>query len=113
MQEIRNFIGRHRFPITDEKETQREIEKALAGAGMDFGREVRLSDQDTVDFMVGKVALEVKLKGSPMKIYRQLARYAEHESVEAILLVTARSMTLPATINGKPAAVVSLCRAWL
>lgn len=60
--------------------------------------------------MIGGVVVEVKLKGSPTAIYRQLERYAKHECVTAILLVTARSMTLPVQIFGKPAAVSSLSR---
>ena len=113
MQQIKDFISKNRFPLTDEKETQAKMEKALTAAGFEFEREVRLSEEDTVDFMIGGVVVEVKLKGSPTAIYRQLERYAKHERVTAVLLVTARSMTLPAQILGKPASVSSLSRAWL
>lgn len=113
MQRIKDFIASHRFPLTDEKETQAKMEEALIAAGIPFEREVRLSDEDTVDFMIDSVAVEVKLKGSPTAIYRQLERYARHDCVAAVLLVTARSMTLPPQIHGKRASVSSLSRAWL
>ncbi|MDQ7981885.1 hypothetical protein QYH69_32195 [Paraburkholderia sp. SARCC-3016] len=113
MREIKDIIERHRLPLNDEKVTQAAIANALGLAGMKFEREVRLSDEDIVDFMIGRVAVEVKIKGAKAAIYRQLERYAEHERVASILLVTSRSMHLPALINGKPTLVASLSRGWL
>ena len=74
---------------------------------------MRLSDADIVDFMVGSIAVEVKIKGAKAEIYRQLERYAAHDNVTAILLVSSRSMHLPALINGKPTLVASLSRGWM
>ena len=113
MQEIKNIIERHRLPLTDEKVTQAAIANALELAGVTFEREVRLSEADIVDFMVGSIAVEVKIKGAKAGIYRQMERYAQHERVTAILLVSSRSMHLPALINGKPTLVASLSRGWM
>lgn len=113
MQNIKAIIEQHRLPLTDEKVTQAAIANALELAGVSFEREVRLSDADIVDFMVGNIAIEVKIKGAKAAIYRQLERYAEHDNVSSILLVTSRSMHLPALINGKPTLVASLSRGWM
>lgn len=113
MQNIKAIIERHRLPLSDEKVTQTAIANAFEFAGVLFEREVRLSEADIVDFMVGGVAVEVKIKGAKAAIYRQLERYVEHDCVTSILLVTSRSMHLPSTINGKPTLVASLSRGWM
>ena len=113
MREIKDLIERHRVPLTDEKVTQAAIANALELAGVAFEREVRLSEADIVDFMIGSIAVEVKIKGAKAAIYRQLERYAEHERVTSILLVSSRSMHLPSLINGKPTLVASLSRGWM
>lgn len=108
------LIQATRLDLSDEKRTQLNLADALKQAGIGFEREVRLSPADIVDFMVSGVAIEVKLKGSrKMDVYRQLVRYAEHDSVKAIVLATNLTMGLPAELDGKPVYFVSLARAWL
>jgi hypothetical protein len=69
-----------------------------------YDREVRLNAEDRPDFMVGAVAVEVKIDGSPSEILRQLHRYVQHQCVTEILLVTTRSkhINLTSEFNGKP-----------
>lgn len=108
------LLGAHRFGLTDEKETQREIGEQLTAAGIAHRREVRLGPGDVIDFMVGAVGIEVKLRStSKPDILRQLRRYAGHAELAGLVLVTNRAMGLPAEIAGKPAWYVSLGRAWL
>lgn len=109
------IISRARVDLSDEKRTQRDISEVFTGAGIPHEREVKLTKKDIVDFMVGDVAVEVKLKTgtSKMDIYRQLVRYAESEKVKALVLVTNLAMGLPETIKGKPVYFVSLGRAWI
>lgn len=77
-------------------------------------REVRLSKTERVDLWVNGIVVEVKLKGcAAFSVYRQLVRYAEHPAVEAIILATNITMALPDKIEGKPAYLVSLGRAWM
>lgn len=105
-----------RFDLHDEKECQTQIADWLAELlpGADISREHRLSAQDIPDFLVGTVIVEVKMNGArPAGISRQLERYAAHEQVTDVILVTNRAAVLPATVGGKPLAVVSLGRAWL
>jgi hypothetical protein len=107
------LLERMRFPLHDEKRAQQQIAAYFDRAEVAFRREVRLSDGDIVDFMVGGTAIEVKLKGQRRAILSQLERYAEHAEITALLLVTARSTPLPPTINGKPTHTFSIAEPWL
>jgi hypothetical protein len=104
---------RVKLPMTDEKAAQVEFAAALDAAGVAHKREVQLSKRDIVDFMVGGLAIELKIKGSRTEIARQLERYAEHDRVTEIMLVTCRSIALPPSIGGKPVTVVHASAAWL
>jgi len=112
--QIIDFLRRRRFPMGTEKELQAAIEAELAKNGIPHTREHRLTERDIPDFsFAGGVFLEAKIKGSARAIHAQLARYCEHEEVRAIILATNVAMGLPPEINGKPAYLVSLGRAWL
>jgi hypothetical protein len=75
---------------------------------------VRLTPVDIVDFMVGDVAIEIKLKGARKKqVYQQLCRYAKSPRVKHLVLASNLAMGLPPEIDGKPAYFSSLGLAWL
>jgi hypothetical protein len=61
----------------------------------------------------GGIAVECKLRGQRKAIYKQLRRYAHHNDVNEIVLITNTSMGLPQRIEGKPAYYASLGIAWL
>lgn len=111
------LISQCRLNAVVEKQAQCELEHWLANSGFKFEREYRLSERDIVDFVVhtdtGLVAIELKIKAQRMSIYRQLCRYAKHDEVAAVVLLTGTAMNLPALIENKPAAVISLGEAWL
>lgn len=111
------WLSNQRLDATVEKKAQGQLESALTESGYSFVREKRLSDSDIVDFYVTidgcNVALELKAKAQRMRIYRQLERYAKHDSVDAVVLLTATAMLLPASIEGKPAFVSSMGAGWL
>ena len=107
------LLGSIRAPLENEKQTQLEIANQLDAAGVEYIREFRLAPGEIVDFMIGDVAVEVKIKGSRAGILRQLERYSAHAAVAQIILLTSRSILLPPTIGGKPACAISLSRAWL
>lgn len=72
-------------------------------------REVRLGDAGRIDLLAGRVGVEVKVAGSPSAVRRQLARYAQHDRVDELLLVTTRSTHahgMPAAMGGVPVHVV-------
>lgn len=110
-------ISQCRLNLTNEKTAQAELGQKLESLNIPFTREYRLSDADIVDFAIpidnGILAVELKLKAPKRAIYRQLCRYALHEEVKFIVLMSATSMTLPDTIHDKPSAIISLGRAWL
>lgn len=113
---IVRLLARSRFDLSEETRTQRQIAEVLAGAGVTFEREKRLAPGDVVDFLTANgIAIEVKLrKGwSKMAIFRQLRRYATHEPVRCLMLVSNIAMGLPPEIAGKPTYFVSLGRGWL
>lgn len=95
-----------RYKIHREEQLRDGIAAALDGAKIPFLREHWLSDDDRIDFLVdGHLGLEAKLSTSTTEMTRQLHRYAQHEVVHELLLVTTSlrlSMTIPAVMNGKP-----------
>lgn len=113
MTAIAELLASHRFLITMEKSVQRQIADVLTAAALDFEDEVRLAKGDIIDFVVGRVGIEVKVAGSRRAILRQLERYAESDRIDSLILVGSIAMGLPPLINGKPATIVSIGRAWL
>lgn len=78
-------------------------------------REKALSRRDRPDFLVNvgmfTVAIEVKVKSTRTEVIRQLGRYAEHASVDAIVFASGRRVLVPAIpseIHGKPVISVFL-----
>lgn len=113
-QSIADLIRRNRLDLTEEKRTQADLEKVFTDAKVPFEREKRLSKKEIVDFLCyGNLAVEVKIGGSRMEIYRQLERYAEHDVVTGLVLVSNVPITLPGLIKGKQAVVASLGAAWI
>jgi hypothetical protein len=116
---LANLVAQGRFELGSEKATQQGIHELLADTlhpGVGLCREHRLAPGDVVDFFIRQtgVAIEVKLKrNSARGILRQLERYARHDQVQALVLVTNRAMGLPPEVGGKPTYYVSLGRAWL
>lgn len=105
-----------RVDLSSESGAQAGYAAALEGAGFHVDREVRLSAADRVDLMtLDGIVIEVKLRRGWRKteIFKQLARYARHDRVRAVILVTGQAMTLPADVDGKPTGIVSAGRAWL
>lgn len=99
-----------RLRASSEAALQASIGEALDVAKVEFERERSLGPKDRPDFLLagGAVVLEAKARYPKKAIYRQLARYAEHAGVEAMILVTGTAMGMPEAINGKPVNVVPL-----
>ena len=119
--EIIKLLSSVRLPAQDEKETQKAIERIFFDNKWLFYREYRLDEKNTPDFLVATsllpivkgIAIEVKIKGSARKIYKQCERYCQFESVSELLLITNRSMGFPKEINGKPCYFLNIGKAWL
>lgn len=112
-----DFCSKQRLDMALEKRAQVDLETALKEAGFKFKREQVLSKRDIPDFVVTidghAIVLELKTRAQRKAIYRQLERYAEHESVDGLLLMTGTAMGLPSHINNKPSRVVSMGGGWL
>jgi hypothetical protein len=117
--DLLNFFKKNRFSLEDEKTLQAEIALKLATEDrfphrLPYLREFRLDDHSIIDFLVNEnIGIEVKLKGSAMSIFRQCERYCQFPAIEALILLTNKSMALPPEINGKPCFVQNLSEAWL
>lgn len=114
MERIATHLKRARYRFSTEVILQASIAGVLDVGGFVFEREARLSDQERVDFMIGDVAVEVKIKGAFIAVVEQLGRYAAVERVGAVLLVTTRRQLLgvPSTLHGKPVAAALLTGAF-
>lgn len=111
-------LGRRRFPITREEDTQEGIAETLDRFGILYERERRLSVSERIDFYLPdhRIGLEVKVAGSPVGVIRQLQRYAASDEVALLMLVTSRGAlgrAVPETLLGKPVVVVELWRSML
>jgi hypothetical protein len=113
--DIISLIKKLRLDVVKEKETQAQIERALADAGHEFCREYRLDNKNIPDFFFHEngIAMEVKLKGQIVAIYKQCQRYAQFDQVKHIILVSNKRMGFPAEINGKSCYFVQIGKAWL
>jgi len=114
MKAVLAVLAGKRFSLEDEKRTQTEMWSVLEADPRTWqgGREVRVAG-GIIDFLIGGAGIEVKLKGQPAAIARQLKGYAAEPAIEGLVLVTARPVALGARIGGKPVAVFDLARAWL
>ena len=111
--DVSALLGRYRLPVDTEAALQAEIEQVLTTNEITFEREVEIAPGDRIDFLVGSVGVEVKIKGAKRAILRQCERYAACDRLEGLVLVTAVALGFPDTIEGKPVALHSLGRSWL
>ena len=112
-QDIARELGRTRLRMSTEAALQIDVQGVLDRIGYDYAREKPLGPKDRPDFLAGDVAIEVKARYSKRAIYRQLERYAGHDAVRAIVLVTGTALGMPAEIKGKPIYVVNVGMAFL
>lgn len=105
----------YRYFFNDEHQLQDGIEKVLHQLSdrydFYFEREYYLSAQDRPDFFLPDegIAIEVKIQGSTSAVIRQLTRYAQHNSIKSIILVTSRMRhQVPSELNGKPIHTINL-----
>lgn len=109
--ELTTYLRRQRYAFGSEAMLQLAIAGVLERSGLEFEREVRLGPADRIDFLVsGSIGIEAKVRYPRRSIYRQLTRYAEHDRITALVLMTATSLGLPPSLNGKPLFYVSIGR---
>lgn len=112
--DIKTLLQNKRFDLHNEKILQSQIEQILVNSGIPYRREYELSKGSIIDFWIdNRLGIEIKIKGSPKDIFRQLRRYCSHDKIEAILLVTNKTIRLPQSIENKPSQVLNLGTSWL
>ncbi|WP_397570632.1 hypothetical protein [Schlesneria sp. T3-172] len=103
-----------KLDLSAEKLAQAELAKSFAQHEIAAEREVRLNEHDIVDFLVGGVGIEIKLRGASKKdVYRQLRRYAQSDRISVLILASNLSIGLPEQIEGKDVYLVKLSEGWL
>ena len=101
-----------RYTVNNEADLQAAIAEVLdAQAPV---REKHLTRESRPDLIVGRLAVEVKVAGTHAQALRQCQRYAGHDDVDGVLLVSTRrehaaSIT---TLAGKPFRTVILRGGW-
>lgn len=97
-----------------ESDISEAVADAFTRTGIAFQREVWLNDTDRIDYMVGRIGVELKLKGTVSAVTRQLARYADSDLIDELILVTTRytHRGIVNTLRGKPVTVL-LCGSFL
>jgi len=108
----------YRLPVGEEEPFQRAIADVLAREGYPAEREYDLGPgRGRIDFYLRslQVGLELKVKGSPGDVGRQLQRYMTSREITALILVTGRSRlgALPRTLGGKPLYIAAMWRGLL
>lgn len=111
-EDLTALLQHFRCRATCEADLQRAVEEILVQSLISFQREPMLTAKDRPDFLVGTIAVELKVDGSAIEVMRQLQRYAQHPDVAALLLVTTKNkhLAMPATLSGKPVHVVFVGR---
>jgi len=98
--------------LTDEKKLQDEIAQRLNEHEIEYVKEAPVQG-GVIDFLVGQIGIEIKIKGSKREIHRQCKGYCQDERIQDLVLVTSKTCSLPEFINSTRIFVVSLGRAWL
>ncbi len=96
-----------------ETDLHQQVGKRLTDAGLPCVHEAKLGPGCRIDFLVGGIGIEIK-KGKPdaNAVKQQLLRYAACDGVEAIVLITQRTIKAPKTALGKPVHVIVLNQLW-
>lgn len=115
-EDLARLIRGYRYRHASEKDLQDGLARVFDGAGLSYARECPLAPGDVIDFLVqGGIGVEVKVGAGLSDATRQLHRYAAHEAVASLLLVTSRCRLdrMPAELRGKPVGVVVIPGAFL
>lgn len=109
-------LRKQRYRLGTEARLQASVAENLNSLiGEDkFKAEAVIGSGERIDFLIdGGIGIECKLKCSRRAIYRQLTRYSECKSINALILITATATGLPETLGDTPLYYVSLGRASL
>lgn len=108
---LSELLSSKTFRYSNEAELQEGMRRTLTAAEVPFEKELRLSPRDRLDFFVyDAIVIEVKIGRSLAALTRQVHRYAQHDRVRGVLVVSTRLrlQNLPEQFNDKPVRVCTL-----
>lgn len=114
IRQILDALGSLRIaPQPEEFEIHTAIAHALKQAGIEYNHEYRLAPGQRIDFMCGRIGIEVK-KNRPVaaQLRIQLTRYLQSSALDAVIVVLQKPCVLPKYLCGKPLYVLALNRLW-
>lgn len=105
-------LPQHRWPIGVELDFQNAVATWLNRQDVRYQREYHLREADIIDFYFpdNRIGLELKVKGSPGAVMRQLQRYARSPEVAALILMTPHASlaaSVASSLSGKPVHLVA------
>jgi len=97
----------------EEYDIHRMVQQAREQAGLLFRHEATLAPGCRIDFLVGRTGIEIK-KSRPdrKRLIQQLHRYLESDMLDSVIVISERTVSLPAKLLGKEVTEVSLSRLW-
>jgi hypothetical protein len=104
---VRTAVEAGRYHYGSEADLQHGLDLAFEKARLPWTPEVVCAG-GRIDYLVGHVGVEVKVKGSADALRRQITRYAADPQFEAFLVVTTRRThrQVQGIIGGKPVEVL-------
>ena len=100
--EVLTALRGKRFRYNTERDLHEGLSAALDAGGVAHRREVVVPG-GRIDFVVDRLGIEVKVKGSAVALERQVGKYALAEELDEFLIITTRRThdAVPRTIGGK------------
>ena len=96
-----------------EQDIHQAVARRLTDAGLPFLHEKPLTPGCRIDFWCEGVGIEIKKgKPRPAALLEQLRRYAVSEEIGTLVVLTQRSVRLPASVCGKPLVQITLNQLW-
>lgn len=114
LEQVLTALKSIRAPVaTDEYDLHQLACQALAQAGIGCVHEAQLAPRCRIDVLCGRVGIEIK-RGRPTAsaLTRQLTRYAQSGALDALVVLSEQSVSLPEQITGVPVRLVCLYKLW-
>ncbi|WP_415679133.1 hypothetical protein [Tsukamurella hominis] len=99
-----------RFRYRDEFELHLALAARLDEVAVAHQHEVAVPGGGRIDFVFGRVGMEVKIKGAATQVQRQLERYAATGLFDHLILLTTRPVhrSIPRVLRGVPVTVQTI-----
>lgn len=89
--EIVTLLRGARMRYRNERDVQNGLADLFEFKGWEATREAQLSPGERIDFLIDRIGVEVKIKGSTPHVIQQLDRYCDSGALNILVLVTSRA----------------------